>query len=557
MKTNLLLTALAFASVGLASASVSEQVRFEAQQPVLKENMAKNMNVHKAQIRSALNTSKYLQPVTAASDLTALYDVPAGAYFVGLDVLSYSSPQPQVLVPPFVDLQWGNYSSEASKSFEWEYGIGDMSQAGGDTYFDDAVHLTTNYGKMTYSSMPKLTASDGTNTASYQLGFENEGEFYSGVVNSLGYDIAYDKETLAGVSPQIFTEGITRILATDTDTWFGKNPTTSGQGITGYGLLVPAPTAPFSVQFLYTFAISFDVDADATLKMDVKSVGEDGSLGDVIATAYCKGSEAQNIGDASNPFYVLPFYFMAEDDMGFLSPTTFVLDQTVYIEFSSFMSDSKVRRLEFPVSANVMPDVPMNLGYVMTDQSLIPISQMFEGVSYYTAPAFFMAGLYPAIKYAEESCVVPTAGGEKVVNYQSNFMITDETATITCEDWFTCSFDNDKEQLTITASELPQGTTSRSGKLSVDLFGITFELPVVQGEAGVEGVETSAVVVSVVDGNFVVKGSNASMVDVYNVAGQKVASAVVDGETVVNAENLAKGMYILKFNDNTAIKVVK
>ena len=53
------------------------------------------------------------------------------------------------------------------------------------------------------------------------------------------------------------------------------------------------------------------------------------------------------------------------------------------------------------------------------------------------------------------------------------------------------------------------------------------------------------------------KGSNASMVDVYNLAGQKVASAAVDGETVVNAQDLAKGMYILKFNDNTAIKVVK
>lgn len=556
MKTNLLLTALAFASVGLASASVSEQVRLGVEQPVLMENMAKNMKVRNAQLLPALKPTKYVQPVTAASDLTALYDVPAGAYFVGLDVLTYSSSQPQVLVPPFVDMQWNNYSSEASKSFEWEYGIGDMSQAGGDTYFDDAVHLTTNY-KMTYSSMPKLTVSDGTNTASYQLGFENEGEFYSGVVNSVGYGLSYDESTWAGVSPQIFTEGITTFRATDTDTWFGKNSTTLGQGITGYGLLVPAPTAPFSVQFLYTFALSFDVDDDATLKMDVKSVGADGSLGDVIATAYCKGSEAQNIGDASNPFYVLPFYFMAEDDMGFLSPTTFVLDQTVYIEFSSFMSDSKVRTLEFPVSNNLTPDVPMNLGYIMLEQGMLPISQMFEGDPNYTAPAFFMAGLYPAIKYAEESCVVPTAGGEKVVDYQSNFMITDETATITCEDWFTCSFDNDKEQLTITASEMPQGTTSRSGKLTVDLFGITFELPVVQGEASVEGVETSAVVVSVVDGNFVVKGSNASMVDVYNVAGQKVASAAVDGETVVNAENLAKGMYILKFNDNTAIKVVK
>ena len=111
--------------------------------------------------------------------------------------------------------------------------------------------------------------------------------------------------------------------------------------------------------------------------------------------------------------------------------------------------------------------------------------------------------------------------------------------------------------MTLTVNELPSEVKGRYTVVTLSSVGASAKFTVTQGEASVDGVETSAVVVSVVDGNFVVKGSNASMVDVYNVAGQKVASAAVDGETVVNAENLAKGMYILKFNDNTAIKVVK
>ena len=82
-------------------------------------------------------------------------------------------------------------------------------------------------------------------------------------------------------------------------------------------------------------------------------------------------------------------------------------------------------------------------------------------------------------------------------------------------------------------------------------------MTVQQGQAGVEAVETSANRVSVVNGNFEVEAASATSVDVYNVAGQKVASAAIEGTTVVPAQDLAKGLYILKFNDNTAVKVMK
>ena len=82
-------------------------------------------------------------------------------------------------------------------------------------------------------------------------------------------------------------------------------------------------------------------------------------------------------------------------------------------------------------------------------------------------------------------------------------------------------------------------------------------MTVQQGLAGVAGVEVSANKVNVVNGNFEVEAANATSVDVYNVAGQKVATAAIEGATTIPAQDLAKGMYILKFNDNTAVKVMK
>ena len=111
--------------------------------------------------------------------------------------------------------------------------------------------------------------------------------------------------------------------------------------------------------------------------------------------------------------------------------------------------------------------------------------------------------------------------------------------------------------LVLTADPLPAGVTGRSAEVTVSIPGASKTFYVQQGEAGVEGVEVSANRVSVVNGNFEVEAASATSVDVYNVAGQKVASAAIEGTTVVPAQDLAKGMYILKFNDNTAVKVMK
>lgn len=129
------------------------------------------------------------------------------------------------------------------------------------------------------------------------------------------------------------------------------------------------------------------------------------------------------------------------------------------------------------------------------------------------------------------------------------------------------------EWYTVTVGEIDPNTYLTPVTIEVDPFtgedarvaAVNFTVPgsketiwVAQHSASsVDNVAASATKAAVEGGNFVVESANATAVAVYNVAGQKVASAAIEGKTVIPAADLANGMYILKFNDNTVVKVVK
>ena len=114
--------------------------------------------------------------------------------------------------------------------------------------------------------------------------------------------------------------------------------------------------------------------------------------------------------------------------------------------------------------------------------------------------------------------------------------------------------------ITFTADALPSGETSRTATVVLTTVGADpLELTVIQGATGISAVEAaSAAKVAVVGGDFVVTAPEAiNAVTVYNVAGQAVAASEVAGTTTVSGQSLAKGVYILRFNDGSSVKVVK
>ena len=68
---------------------------------------------------------------------------------------------------------------------------------------------------------------------------------------------------------------------------------------------------------------------------------------------------------------------------------------------------------------------------------------------------------------------------------------------------------------------------------------------VYNSEAGVEGVTNDEVKVYVSNENVVVFGE-AQMVEIYNVGGQLIESAQVEGQSTFDINHLATGAYIIK-----------
>lgn len=178
----------------------------------------------------------------------------------------------------------------------------------------------------------------------------------------------------------------------------------------------------------------------------------------------------------------------------------------------------------------------------------------------------------------------PVAGGDHTFNVESNWAAytaadgSDHPWTVAEEEngelpeWLTYSWTNgtveqngttyynDETAITLTAAALPSDVKGRASNFTVQYPGASLKLRVSQGDvSGVDGatVATAAKVV-VEGGNFAVSADGAKSVAVYNVAGQKVAEAALsEGTTYVDGQNLANGLYIFKFDNNTAVKVVK
>ena len=448
---------------------------------------------------------------------------------------------------------------------EWEYETYDGEEAV--TLYSSERDLTVEY-PMCQVYYPTLSQTFEGQTVSYQFGpWSSETQQGKGFLQAGGAPedfiqssdffgtMNYNLKEISSISYLPSNSG------EDGAWWQGlyKNEA----GVSGFGTYIPH-TADYALSAVYFPVFEITGDASLPVQINVRKVEADGKVGDVIASG-----EAVPAEDAYS-------YYINGGD-------------TQMIEFTF---TEKVGELVQNVVPTITTDIFIEL-VIPDGVGLAPLCAMANGIAprydnFYVLFADGKMGSVNALKTEDGEGVyggmftfaitytwfrtsdgdyrfdAPVEGGSKTFDIDAYYIPdawTVEDSEGALYDWVNYTTDYDQSagtlSLTFDVVELPSEVKGRYTYVTVSNPGSSARFTIVQGEAGVEGVETSAVVVSVVDGNFVVKGSNASVVDVYNVAGQKVASAAVDGETVVNAENLAKGMYILKFNDNTAIKVVK
>ena len=350
----------------------------------------------------------------------------------------------------------------------------------------------------------------------------------------------------------------------DTEFWQGFANTEAA--VTGFGTYIPFTGAKYALTGVYFTAADITGDLNSAVKVNVKKVEADGTLGEIIASGESVLSDNTfNYFVSTETGYTKLIRFNFTEKVGELVQNIIpTIDTDIFIELviPDGVTITPLCQMSF-----VSPDYA-NIYAVFADGKLYSANNLgfSTGESVYGGTfTFDIAYTWLKTTDGDYRFDAPVEGGSKTFDMDAYYIPdawTVEDSEGALYDWvnYTTNYDQSAGTLSLTfdVAELPSEVKDRYTYVTVSNPGSSARFTIAQGDgSSVEGVETSAVVVSVVDGNFVVKGSNASMVDVYNVAGQKVASAVVDGETVVNAENLAKGMYILKFNDNTAIKVVK
>ena len=203
---------------------------------------------------------------------------------------------------------------------------------------------------------------------------------------------------------------------------------------------------------------------------------------------------------------------------------------------------------------------------------LLPSSVITNGKPLYLSCCFNMDAVFPWLVSDDVlEYDAPSAGGSKDFNFKSYFNASALEVTADA-DWLKCTKSSEKRtvgdeqyglyeydvKLGIEVAQLPQGVASRECEVKVEGRAVSAVIKVTQGDAGVDAVSTTLVKVAVEGDNFVIDVPADDEVTLYNVAGMQIATVKLNaGTNVVEAGNIGKGMYILRFASDAVLKVVK
>lgn len=546
----------------LAASAASPNYLQEVKSNCAEVNMQKvDMTVHTSapvamklkNVSDVATESRIVTKGEAATKCPWYYQV--GLFFEGLDSEFQGYVMPSFACPPFVEVGYLNASKQATAL--WTYGVGDMSKAGGETFTSTDKNLVVNY-PMTYSSAPILKVADGQTWQPY--GVSEKAGNVAGTVNSTGLP--------SSLSTQHFNVNWAP-KTTDGKFAFGSDCLA---GADGFGIVFDEPAVPYYVESARMLIKNVSLKNGAELTLNVYKINDGGTLGDKIAVGKAGKDDVKVVG---SDICSVTFKFFEEDELGGLSEVSFYPETALFYEFTGFKDNSNISFdsmcFNWPYvddEGTIPTSYPAEVGYFLSGGKMIPFSALFEDT--YSAPVLFVDALMGSLSLDKSSNHFADNGGSLDVAVETNLTIFKAYADNPVQyyaveneipDWLEISVSYDATKGTVfnfKADPLPEGVSGRRADVSfTTVIGGREVFVATQGDASVAGVEATNSKVSVVDGNFVVESDNATSVAVYNLAGQKVAEAAFAGKATVPAADLAKGVYVVKFNDNTVVKVAK
>lgn len=508
---------------------------------------------------------------------TAAVTAPNAVFPIGLSLEGYNLSDGSgnvlnlALAPYKTSLEWTNVSP-AYESCTWTY----PDEEGNETTSSSKNLEAPEYGFAQYDA-PSLVTKIGSKTSDAAKLYD--AVQYGGSVmirngdSYLSFDAAmYDLNRLVSKKAKfsLARDGVFGMGATSDATW-NQLLKTEGMKVTGMGMFIPQPAAPYTLSSAnaVVYYTAGKLTDKSQLKATVYKVEDDGSF-TAMAEGYCSPSEIYKADDKSYPKAV--FYFEREID-GLPTQAELFVDYPIVIQFSANLAEGE--EFDFVNAFDSAPKEVENNVYVFfndasgTRKMINTTALSFEDGSAAAGLYASFDATYSWLRSDEDAFEAKPAGESKTFDLDSYYNLVnskgENLATATGEglgDWYTVSFangsDTEPAKMTVTVNALPEGTDVRSSYFDVEVFGMMKRFYVAQhSEAGVSDLAVSATKAFVNGGNIVVSSPKATRVAVYNVAGQKVAEQAFAGKATIKASDFAKGIYVLKFNDNTVLKLTK
>ena len=508
---------------------------------------------------------------------TAAATAPNAVFPIGLSLDGYNLNDASgnvlnlALAPYKTSLEWTNVSP-AYESCTWTY----PDEEGNETTSSSKNLEAPEYGFGQYDA-PSLVTKIGSKTSDAAKLYD--AVQYGGSVmlrngdNYLSFDAAmYDLNRLVSKKAKfsLTRDGVFGMGATSDATW-NQLLKTEGMKVTGMGMFIPQPAAPYTLSSAnaVVYYTAGKLTDKSQLKATVYKVEDDGSF-TAMAEGYCSPSEFYKADEESNTKAI--FYFEREID-GLPTQAELFVDYPIVIQFSADLAEGE--EFDFVNAFDSAPNEVENNVYVFfndaegTRKMINTTALSFEDGSAAAGLYASFDATYSWLRSDEDAFEAKPAGESKTFDLDSYYNLVsskgENLATATGEglgDWYTVSFANgsgtEPAKMTVTVNALPEGTDVRSSYFDVEVFGMKKRFYVAQhSEAGVSDLAVSATKAFVNGGNIVVSSPKATRVAVYNVAGQKVAEQAFAGKGTIKASDFAKGIYVLKFNDNTVLKLTK
>ena len=560
-----------------------------------------------ASVKEVSNTSYRELTKAELKEATSLpisyYERPKGTTYVGMSAESYALVVPQMYFPAFKEVDWTSLAFGA-ESFKWAYASGELDSEGNDVMTEATTNVITTpkYDVGNYR-VPALTA---TNSLGESV-FTTVDYLYTGpFVHSSSTDRSFLSTNLRPDAEILAYMGETVFNSADANSRLDKKFGLSAAGFTdvkldGISELYFKPLRPYLLSQVVAHVCdtkkgAANINAQLVInRVELDENDEVMKIGEKLCEATIECAVVAN-----RQWQILNF-----DNLVYTDPETgrkkdLIIDDNILITIRP-TDDSQFGQYLYAAPKAWLYADPNNRWNLSTAYALVSAKK--DGVNYLVpgnlGSASYMDDAHTSVG-AMKSFPIQILAKTYYLDSEDTEMIaetaTESTKTFTVNsyysysseyweleavdaegeevEWVSIPLDDIKDltveyegtkyysgqtEVPVTVEALPAGVKGREAWVNISYMGASLSIHIVQGEAGVEGVAVNAPQVVTVDGdNFVVKANdNVAKAEVFTAAGQKVAEAAVNGTTTIDAAALANGLYIVKLDNGTAVKVVK